>query len=122
MSQTKKEVPLKKTRHEQPDPVPAALPIGFKHPPTLAEQIRRMVRQQLDDYATQNGSETFEEADDFDVGDDVDPSSPYEEDPNKEETLEREFHAHYKNKIAQQVEAQKKSKKKVSSEEKSDEE
>lgn len=64
---------------EKLDPTPASLPVGFHRPPTLQEQIRRLVRSELSDAASKHGAESFEEADDFNVGDDLDPSSPYEE-------------------------------------------
>lgn len=65
---------------EKPDPTPMAPPIGYKRQPSLAEQIRAMVRSEALAAAARNaGAETFEEADDFDVGDDFDPSSPYED-------------------------------------------
>lgn len=60
--------------------VPIAPPIGYKKQPTLAEQIRLMVRsERLRQAALASGAETFDEADDFDIGDDYDPRSPYEE-------------------------------------------
>jgi len=60
--------------------VPIAPPVGYKKQPSLAEQIRLMVRsERLRQEALAAGAETFEEADDFDVGDDFEPSSPYEE-------------------------------------------
>lgn len=66
---------------EIPDPVPVAPPVGYKRQPSLAEQIRAMVRsEKLRDEAQAAGYETFEEADDFDVGDDYEPNSPYEVD------------------------------------------
>lgn len=62
------------------DPTPIAPPIGYKKSPSIAEQIRAMVRsEKLRQEAEAEGYETFEEADDFDVGDDFDPKSPYEE-------------------------------------------
>lgn len=65
---------------EKPDPTPIAPPIGYKRQPSLHEQIRQMVRsEKLAMEAAAQGYETFDEADDFDVGDDIDPSSPYEE-------------------------------------------
>jgi len=67
-------------------------PIGFVRAPSLAEQIRTMVRsEQLAQAATALGAETFADADDFDVNDDYDPSSPYEEqfDPLPISELER---------------------------------
>jgi len=65
---------------EKPDPTPIAPPIGYKKQPSLHDQIRAMVRsEKLRMEAEMAGFETFEEADDFDVGDDLDPTSPYEE-------------------------------------------
>lgn len=66
--------------HEIPDPKPIAPPIGYNRQPSLAEQIRTMVRnEKLQADLDAAGYETFEEADDFDVGDDYDPRSPYEQ-------------------------------------------
>lgn len=63
------------------DSTPMQPPIGYHRTPSLAEQIRNMVRsEKLALEAEAAGAETFEEADDFDVGDDFDPSSPYETD------------------------------------------
>ncbi len=71
---------LDENGHEIPDPNPVAIPLNFKRPETLAEQIQRMVRTHVSDAAAQGGAETFEEADDFETGDDDDdePSTPYE--------------------------------------------
>ena len=64
-----------------PDPEPVAMPVGFERPPTLAEQVARLVRSnELARLAQSEGMETFEEADDFDVDDDFDPSTPWEQD------------------------------------------
>lgn len=66
--------------HEIPDPVPMEPPLGYRRTPSLAEQIRMHIRSEaLRRAAEEAGYETFEEADDFDVGDDYDPTSPYEE-------------------------------------------
>lgn len=71
---------LDKNGHELHDPVPIEPPLGYKRAPSLSEQIRTMVRgEALRRAAEDAGAETFEEADDFDVGDDYDPRSPYEE-------------------------------------------
>lgn len=64
--------------HEIPDPRPMTVPAGFKRPETLAEQIKRLVRNQISREAADREMETFEEADDFDVDDEFDPSTPYE--------------------------------------------
>ena len=66
--------------HELLDPTPMAPPIGYKPQPSMVEIIRAQIRsEQLAKEAEDAGFETFEEADDFEVDDDYDPSSPYEE-------------------------------------------
>lgn len=65
-------------------------PLGFEPSESLHEMINRAVRS----HAIQNaikeaGGETFEESEDFDVGDDFDPTSPYE--AYFEPITEREF-------------------------------
>lgn len=62
---------------EVPDPRPLAVPIGVTRPESLHDQIRRLVRLASLE-AGQEGNETFGESDDFEVGDDYDPSSPWE--------------------------------------------
>lgn len=66
--------------HEIPDPTPLRLPIGFKEPESLQSQIQRMVRGELSRAASENGFETFEESDDFEIEDDdqFDIVTPYE--------------------------------------------
>lgn len=69
-----------KDGRELPDHRPMEPPVGYSPSPSIAEMIKTMVtnamvQQQL----AAQGEETFEEANDFDVGDDVDPESPYEE-------------------------------------------
>lgn len=64
---------------EVPDPVPMAPPVGYQKPFDMFEHIRTLVRSEhLRLAAMENGEETFEEADDFEVGDDYDPTSPHE--------------------------------------------
>jgi hypothetical protein len=64
---------------EVPDPKPLAIPMGYKRPETLQEQVQRLIRTSMSEYAALQGEETFEEADDFDIEDDpVDMSTPYE--------------------------------------------
>lgn len=69
---------LDENGHEVPDPRPMTIPSGFKRPETLAEQVQRLVRTSISAYAAAQGKETFEEAEDFDIGDEADPSTPYE--------------------------------------------
>lgn len=65
---------------ELPDPVPMAPPIGYKKQPSMVDMIRNMVRSEaLRQAAEKSGHESFEDADDFETGDDDDPSTPYEE-------------------------------------------
>lgn len=65
---------------EQVDSVPMAPPVGFKPQPSMIENIRALVRSESLRHAAETaGFETFEEAEDFDVGDDIEPSSPYEQ-------------------------------------------
>lgn len=63
---------------ESPDPTPLAMPAGFMRPPTLAEQVQRLVRTAISRHAEQQGFESFDDADDFDVDEDVEPTTPYE--------------------------------------------
>lgn len=65
---------------EAVDPTPVAPPVGYKKQPTIWEQQRMLIRQELSRQAEAKGFETFEESDDFAVGDDFDPNSPYEAD------------------------------------------
>lgn len=54
-----------------PDPTPIAPPIGYKRQPTMVEMVRQMVQSEnLAREARAAGVETFEESEDFDVGDD----------------------------------------------------
>ncbi|AXH73283.1 MAG: hypothetical protein [Microviridae sp.] len=65
---------------EIPDPVPMAPPLGFRAAPTMAEIVRQQIMgERLRQEAAAMGKESWDEADDFDVGDDFDPSSPWEE-------------------------------------------
>lgn len=93
---------------ETPDPVPMAPPLGYNRQPSLTEKIRAMVRSEhVRLAAMQAGMETFEEADDFEVGDDLDPSTPYEEvfDPvdaaARQELRNAEFRAKYEERLQQ---------------------
>lgn len=63
---------------EIPDSTPVAVPHEWQRPLSLHEQIKRFVRSELSRRAHDEGQETFEEADDFDVDEDPDPLSAYE--------------------------------------------
>lgn len=69
---------LDQNGHEILDPTPKSIPVGFKRPETLQEQIRRLVRTEVSEAAGANGWDTFEEADDFEIDDDPEIPTPYE--------------------------------------------
>lgn len=79
---------------EIPDPTPVAVPAGWSRPVPLQQQIQAMIRTELSRKAVEDGQESFEEADDFDVDEEPDPLSPYEmpeglpERPTRHETLD----------------------------------
>lgn len=58
------------------------IPARLRRPDTIAEQIQRTVKQELSLAASQVGFESFDEADDFDVGDE-DPRSIHELDDDQ---------------------------------------
>lgn len=66
-------------RREVLDDTPIAVPAGIKPDMSLEDRIKLMIRTDISHRAAQEGTESFEEADDFNVGDDFDPTSPYEE-------------------------------------------
>lgn len=71
---------LNSNGHEVVDNTPMAPPVGYKHVPSMVDIIRAQIRaEKLRLEAEEAGLETFDEADDFEVGDDYDPTSPYEE-------------------------------------------
>jgi len=61
------------------DTTPVSIPVSIKPPMPLNERIKQMIRYEASLYAQQNGQETFDEADDFEVGDKEDFHSPWEE-------------------------------------------
>lgn len=82
---------LDKQGFEIPDPKPMALPVGFVAPPTLTEMVRNLVRYEVSRAAASEGEETWEEADDFVVGDEPELQSPYELDDEQQSGSLREF-------------------------------
>jgi len=63
------------------DSTPMQPPLGYKRTPTLSEQIAAQVRQmKIELLNDESIMETDEEADDFEVGDDFEPMSKYEND------------------------------------------
>lgn len=62
---------------EIPDPRPIAVPAHLRMPETLAETMKRLIRVELSRQAVEQGNESFEEADDFEVESD-EIVTPYE--------------------------------------------
>jgi len=65
---------------EIPDPRHMQPPVGYKKQPSMFEMIREATKREVALYAANREPESFEESDDFDIDDDVDPSSPWEND------------------------------------------
>lgn len=64
---------------EIPDPQPIEIPLRFRSGPTIDQKMKQMLVNLLNQQAREQGTETFEEANDFDIPDDFDdPLTPYE--------------------------------------------
>lgn len=71
---------LNEAGQELPDPTPIAPPVGYIKQPSLSQLIREMVVREHQRLKSQGEDyESPDEAEDFDVDDDFDPSSPWEE-------------------------------------------
>lgn len=53
-----------------PDDTQVAVPLAFKRPPSLREEVQRFIREDASRAAHESGYESFDEANDFEVGDD----------------------------------------------------
>jgi len=73
---------------EKPNPVPLEPPVGYKKQPSMVDVIRAQVAA-VSREAAMRGAETEEEANDFDVGDDYEPTSPWEHDFEPDPAMER---------------------------------
>lgn len=71
---------LNENGYELLDPKPMAVPIGFEKPEPIEAKMQRLIRDHMSRIAEENGYETFEDAEDFDIIDDDtwDPSSDWE--------------------------------------------
>jgi len=71
---------LTENGREMPDPQPHTPSIKARRAASIRDHVVDVVRsEQFRRLMEESGEETFEEADDFDIDDDFDPSSPYEE-------------------------------------------
>lgn len=70
---------LDESGREVGDPTPVAPPANLRRGMTMSEQIQQMIRREVSNRAEEQGYESFEESEDFDIDDDpVDPHTPYE--------------------------------------------
>lgn len=72
---------------EKPNPVPLEPPLGYIRHKSIAEQIREQVLA-VSREAAESGLETEQEANDFDVDEDYEPTSPWEHDFEVDPALE----------------------------------
>ncbi|AXH77660.1 MAG: hypothetical protein [Microviridae sp.] len=91
-----------------PDPTPVAIPLKYTRQSSYNETIRDMIRsEQLNRDLHAAGVETFEEANDFNVGDDVDSEfgMGHEEvhDPVDEEVIRRLTSDEYAQKVEERL-------------------
>lgn len=65
-----------KKGEELPDAKPVALPIHFNRPQSLNDRIRQLIQNEVSRVANETGQESFDEANDFNTGEeDSDPLS-----------------------------------------------
>lgn len=79
VEQSLSKIALDSFGREMPDSTPIAPPLGYQKQPSMVDHIRALVARGLDTQARAAGLETFEEANDFEVGDDYEPETPYEQ-------------------------------------------
>lgn len=78
---TPKTIRQDKYGHETLDPTPMALPLDHEIPESIEDKIKRLIASERFQQSMEaQGYETFDEADDFDVGDDfeAEPNSQWE--------------------------------------------
>lgn len=72
------EAKLDERGHELCNPIPKDLAPSLGRPPTLQQQIQRLVRVHLSQQAMNQGMETFEESEDIEPDDEPEIRSEYE--------------------------------------------
>lgn len=94
------------------DMTPLSIPVGAKRPEPLSSQVARLVRTEMSKMAQKQGMETFEEAEDFDVGDGEDFTSAWEEQFEGQFDQERQLEAtHYETRGNERIRKQRAAKK-----------
>lgn len=74
---------------ELPDSTPLEIPAGMKRPESLKDQIKRLVRTNISQFAEAEGAESFDEANDFDMEEDDDAElNPTHHELHEETVLE----------------------------------
>lgn len=76
-------------RFELPNPIPKVIPTELDRPLTIQEQIQRIVRINISRQAEKNEMESWDEANDFDIPDETEMSSPYEYSEMQEEFIKQ---------------------------------
>ena len=62
---------------EMPDPTPMEIPLALQAPPSLHDEIRRIIAVEASKAAANSGFGTMEEEDDFDVEEETDIAAQY---------------------------------------------
>lgn len=75
MSQTRKINPYD---FEPVDDTPVSIPTRLKLPQSRTDQMREFIRREMSIQAAEQGEETFEEADDFEIDEEDTPLTRYE--------------------------------------------
>lgn len=78
------------------DDTPVSIPMRIVRGQYHTEQIQRLVALELSRQAGLQEFETWEESNDFDVGDDYEPTSPWEEDIDSEDRYQEDRRLFYR--------------------------
>lgn len=89
---------LNERGHEVLDDKPVSLPLRFQRGENITQQVQRLVAGEMSRLAEARGFETFEDANDFDVGDDYDPRSQHEVDEMQEDNYDQDREQYYESK------------------------
>lgn len=92
-------------RREIADNTPVEMPVGFKQPISLQERIKHLVRAEVSHVAASKGFETWDEANDFEAEDEIEPSSPHELVDDQEDSYLKDKQSFYKRVREEKIEA-----------------
>lgn len=88
--------------YETLDDTPVSLPVRLMRGENIASEVQRLVQAQLSMLASNAGYESWEESNDFEVGDDWEPESQYEVNDFSEEAFHYDRETYYRDKREQQ--------------------